>query len=300
MSNNLSSSGHKLGQIIGDWFEQFFVLELLSSVSHQLNLFLDSRWIERPIRGEKITWEDEEGNSVDYDFVLEIGGNKNQIGIPVAFIECFWRKGSRHSKDKARDDTGKLIPMRNTYPTARFLGIIAAGDFTHPARELIRSRDIDLFYITKQQIVQAFYDNGFIVDYPDKASEAEKAKIVLALEEDITLNKKQKIANTLMDLVGKITIKSYVDRVKAKLSALPQEIRLVLRYESKPLRFPSIATLTNFLENPDFQMNNPQESYLYQITYSDGTQFEQMVNSIEMLQRLHQNIQALANHMADF
>jgi len=132
-----SSAGHKLGQLVGDWFEESFVLPLLTEVAAKLGLFLDNRFIKRPARGEKISWKDDDGNIVDYDFVLELGGNEEVVGIPVAFLECFWRRGSRHSKDKARDDSGKLIPMRSTYPTARFLGIVAAGHFTDPACERV-------------------------------------------------------------------------------------------------------------------------------------------------------------------
>ena len=56
----------------------------------------------------KIQWKDEDGNTVDFDFVLELDGTPDSVGVPVAFVECFWRRGSRHSKDKARDDSGKL------------------------------------------------------------------------------------------------------------------------------------------------------------------------------------------------
>jgi hypothetical protein len=70
-----SSSGHKLGQLFSDWFERFFVLPVLNQVSEELGLFLDNRFVERPnlgeFRGEKIIWEDEDGNSVDFDFVFE-------------------------------------------------------------------------------------------------------------------------------------------------------------------------------------------------------------------------------------
>jgi hypothetical protein len=119
-----ASAGHKLGQSVGDWFEQFFVLPLLQDVAARVNLFLDTRFSARPARGPKLSWPDEHGNEVDYDFVLEVDGSAEQRGVPVGFVECFWRRGARHSKDKARDDTGKLRPMRDTYPTARFLGIV--------------------------------------------------------------------------------------------------------------------------------------------------------------------------------
>jgi len=148
-TNANASAGHKLGQLVGDWFEEHFVLPLLTDVADGLHLYLDHRFRARPARGEKILWNDEEDNSVDYDFVMELDGSDEAIGVPVAFFECFWRRGSRHSKDKARDDSGKLAPMSFVHPTARFLGIVAAGDFTQPARQLVLSRGIDLFYIPK-------------------------------------------------------------------------------------------------------------------------------------------------------
>jgi hypothetical protein len=95
---------------------------------------------------------------------MEMDGTEDMLGIPVAFFECFWRRGSRHSKDKARDDSGKLLPMRNVHPTARFLGIVAGGDFTTPAKQLIQSRDIDLFYVPKAKIVSAFKSHGLVMD----------------------------------------------------------------------------------------------------------------------------------------
>jgi hypothetical protein len=102
MNSRRVSSGHKLGQLIGDWFEEYFVLPLLKTVANELHLFIDSRFIKRTVRGSKIEWLDSDGNRVDYDYVLELHGSENEIGIPVAFVECFWRIGARHSKDKTR------------------------------------------------------------------------------------------------------------------------------------------------------------------------------------------------------
>ena len=297
MANKNASSGHKLGQLIGDWYEEYFVFPLLREVGNALNLFVDSRFITRKVRDAKILWDDLDGNSVDYDFVLELGGSDNKSGIPVAFIECFWRRGSRHSKDKARDDSGKLMPMRETYPTARFLGIVAAGDFTKPARELVRSRGIDLFYVPKEKIVEAFRRCGLIMDYPDKLPEEEKAKIVEEFEAQFDLAKKREVQEALYQLVGEAAIKSYVDRVRATLSALPQEIRFVLRHDSMPLTFKTVTAATNFLKAPEFNMTSPMESYLYQITYSDGSEFEKSVSSLKELKELHKQIEILTEHM---
>ena len=292
-----ASAGHTLGSQIGDWFEEFFVLPLLQKVAMELKLFLDSRFIEREARTGKIQWQDVDGNSVDYDFVLELNGTTKEMGIPVAFIECFWRRGSRHSKDKARDDSGKLAPMRDTYPTARFLGIVAAGDFTNPARNLVRSREIDLFYIPKDKIVKAFSDCNLTMDYPDKAPEDEKADILEHFRANFSTDKKQEVREKLVESIGTATIESYVDRVRAALSALPQEIRFILRHDSAPVVFVSLDDATMFLNNPTFNMDNPRESYLYQITYSDGYEFEKTVATLEELKMLHEQINVLATHM---
>ena len=221
--SKMSSAGHKLGQLIGDWFENYFVLPLLKEVAEKLGLYLDNRFVDRPARGDKIIWRDIDGNGVDYDFVLELGGTDEHIGIPVAFIECFWRRGSRHSKDKARDDSGKLMPMRIAYPTARFLGIVSAGDFTEPARDLVRSRDIDLLYVPKNKVVQAFSKSGLQIDYPDNATESQKLVLAADFEGKFSGKASKAVAKNLINLVGKVAVNSYIDRVKARLSALPQE-----------------------------------------------------------------------------
>ena len=46
----LSSAGHKLGQLIGDWYEEHFVLPLLQRVADHLKLYLDHRFRSRKAR----------------------------------------------------------------------------------------------------------------------------------------------------------------------------------------------------------------------------------------------------------
>ena len=70
MANKNASSGHKLGQLIGDWYEEYFVLPLLKKAADALELFVDSRFVDREIREGKILWKDVDENSVDYDYVL--------------------------------------------------------------------------------------------------------------------------------------------------------------------------------------------------------------------------------------
>ena len=293
-----ASSGHKLGQRVGDWFEEYFVYPLLQEVESQLNLFLDCRFKSRQSRGEKIVWQDLDGNFVDYDFVLEIGGSSDRFGAPVAFVESFWRRGSRHSKDKARDDSGKLSPMRDTHPTARFLGIVAAGDFTLPARDLLRNRGIDLFYVPKVKLISAFQDCGLIVDYPDRSTEEEKSRIAADFDAAFSKRKKKQVARKLREYVSAPTLESYVHRVRAAIGALPQEIRLFARQTSQPVVFETAKEATQFLREPSFGFDSPSESFLYEVDYSDGSTFQRDVETVSELRTLHSQIEKLVNHVA--
>lgn len=293
-----ASAGHKLGQLVGDWFEEFFVLPLLQKAAQRLGLYLDHRFRARKGReGGKIIWRDVEENEVDYDFVMEIDGTDEQLGVPVAFFECFWRRGKRHSKDKARDDTGKLLPMREVYPTARFLGIIAGGDFTAPARTLVQNRQIDLFYVPKAKIISAFEKQGLAMDYPDRLPEPEKAKLADVFERGLTQKKKRNAAAALEGLVGEVSLDSYGDRVRAALGALPQEIRLIGQRQSKPEIFETIAQASAFLQKPTFNFSQFAENFIYEITYTDGTEFERTLGTISEVETLHREIERLAAHM---
>lgn len=41
------SSGHKLGQLVGDWFQDYFVMPVLSEIAEKLGLYLDHRQRKR-------------------------------------------------------------------------------------------------------------------------------------------------------------------------------------------------------------------------------------------------------------
>lgn len=294
----LSSAGHKLGQLIGNWWELDVVYPMLKRVADRLELFLDNRCVGRECRTEKVQWSDADGNLVDYDFVLEFGGDLNRRGAPVAFLESFWRRGARHSKDKARDDTNKLLPMRETYPTARLLAIAACGEFTNPAREYVRTREVDLFFIAKGQIISVFAAHGVTIDYPDRYGEDRKLAIANDAERRLDLDRRTAIAATLMRQVGEATFQGFMSRVIGALTALPQEIRFVRCNESEPVSFASLDEADAFLANPSFGGNSGQSSYRYEVTYSDGFEFSRAVDTLGELRTLQQSLTDYVRHVS--
>lgn len=291
------SAGHRLGQSVGGWWEEFFVLPLLTDAAQRLDLYLDSRFQKRTCRGEKPIWADADGNGVDYDFVLELDGSDAERGIPVGFIEVFWRRGSRHSKDKARDDTGKLRPMRETYPTARFLGIVAGGDFTQPAREYVKNQAVDLFCVQKHKIIEAFRTNDLVMDYHDKSAEGAKREIADRFEASFDLDAKQKVGETLLSLIGRSSLEAYSLGVVSAIAALPQELRFIYSTHSQPAVFETIPEATAFLDDPKFSTEGSTNSYQYEITYSDGTDFGREVATLDDLKQLHEQVSRMAEHM---
>lgn len=295
-----ASSGHKLGQLVGDWFEEKVATYLLTRVANELNLFLDHRFKDRDCRSGKIIWEDLDGNNVDYDFVLELGGSNDHKGIPLAFFETFWRRGARHSKDKARDDSGKLVPMRNTYPTARILGIISAGDFTRPAQELVQSRGIDLFYIPKANICEAWEKSGVQMDYADGAPEEEKRKIANFAVRELTDKKKDEIFSNLLLSVGRAVFTSYVQRIIAGIAAIPIEYRITSVFIEKPVVFSTYIDAESYLKDTDNIDSRKFEFtthlFRYEAVFSEGNIFERDDLTASEALKLHSMVGEVADY----
>ena len=292
------SAGHQLGQMVGDWLEDYVTAPLLKRVADHLHLYLDHRHRSRACRDDKVIWQDDDGNTVAYDFVMELDGSDAQKGIPIAFFETFWRRGSRHSKDKARDDSGKLMPMRDTYPTAQFAGIVAGGDFTQPAVLLVKSRGIDLLLIPKSKVVAAFERHALRIDYPDKFPETAKAELVADFQRKISPDLKQKIADELRESVGDATLNSYIDRVRGAIGALPQEIRIAARRTASPASFDTIEAATSFLRHPHFDFANASDDYVYEVTFADGREFERSVPTLDEVRELHAQTKRLGEHVS--
>jgi len=300
VNDSPSSAGHLLGQLIGDWYEEYFAAPLLKDVAKRLGLYLDSRFESRhsTVRGEKIVWKDYDENGVDYDFVIELGGSASYRGEPVGFFETFWRRGARHSKDKARDDSGKLVPMRATYPTARVLGIVSAGDFTEPARELVKSRNIELFYVPKDKIVAAWQKHGITIDYIDKLEEKEKLKLAMGAKSKLSKKGiKKEIANSLVESVGNSSIESFKNLLIGKLGAAPQEYRITLKASSEPIVYFRHSDVQKFLSGsqPKREFNNL--SFSLEVVFSDGDSYIGDELSWEEMQKDFNRLTKLINHM---
>lgn len=104
------AAGHKWGQFVGEYCESA-IEPLLREFATKHGLFLDKKGPRAARSGKKLSWVDSYGNGHDLDYVLERGGTASKVGTPVAFIESAWRRYTKHSKNKAQEIQGAVLPI---------------------------------------------------------------------------------------------------------------------------------------------------------------------------------------------
>lgn len=218
--------GHRLGQIIGDTLE-LAVEPPLRKFAEKHGLYLDRKG-ERPARsGKKLTWKDSLGNTHDLDYVLERGGSDDSIGIPVAFIETAWRRYTKHSRNKAQEIQGAVLPLLATYSHAKpFAGVILAGVFTQGSLDQLESNEFEVLYIPYETITSVFAEIGMDVAY-DEDTPDDKLREQIDAYDDLSENDRWELGellrheieedlDTFIDQLGKTVLRQI-----ASVSVLP-------------------------------------------------------------------------------
>ena len=217
-----ASPSHKLGQLIGNILESLFV-PLLRSVADKSGLYLDVVGQPRKARkGKKITWEDAYGSTHDLDFVFEYSGSDTTLGRPVAFIESAWRRYTKHSKNKAQEIQGAVLPIVNKYQIeCPFKGAILAGEFTEPSLKQLQSSGFQVMYIPYKDFVAAFSRAGIDMSFDESTSEkilSEKVSLIEQLDQ-IQL---KKVQDSIFE--------SNQEGISEFITALELKVQKVLKY----------------------------------------------------------------------
>jgi len=162
------SPAHKFGQIIGGLLESVIGPQL-DDFSQRHGLYLDHQGRDRPARrGRKVTWQDQYGNAHDLDFVIERGGTDHVIGEPLAFIEVAWRRYTKHSRNKAQEIQGAILPLAEKHRwSSPFLGTVLAGVFTDGSLEQLRSLGFHVLYFPYETLVAAFGAEGIDIRFDE-------------------------------------------------------------------------------------------------------------------------------------
>lgn len=177
------SPAHKLGQFIGNLVES--VIEpYLSDFAEKRNLYLDYQKRPRKTRkGKKVAWEDSYGNVHDLDYVMEMGGTDTATGVPVAFIEVAWRRYTKHSRNKAQEIQGAVLPLAEKFQWSKpFLGAVLAGVFTGGALEQLRSLGFCVLYFPYDTLVAAFAQEGIDIAFVETTPETAFQRCIRKIE----------------------------------------------------------------------------------------------------------------------
>lgn len=176
------SPAHRFGQVIGELLESV-VLPQLEDFCRNQGLYLDHQKRDRLARsGKKVSWTDQYGNAHDLDFVIERDGTDQAIGRPVAFIESAWRRYTKHSRNKAQEIQGAILPLAEKYRWNNpFLGTVLAGVFTEGSLDQLRSLGFHVLYFPYESIVAAFRSEGVHIAFdegtPDRVFRQTTARI---------------------------------------------------------------------------------------------------------------------------
>ena len=220
------SPSHRFGQIIGEALEAA-IEPLLTRFSEQHGLYLDRKGRRPARRGKKVTWLDKNGNKHDLDFVLERGGSAEKTGGPVAFIETAWRRYTKHSRNKAQEIQGAIVPLSETYgASAPFLGAVLAGVFTEGALAQLRSLGFAVVYFPYETVVDAFRSVGINAAYGEETPDAEFAKKVRAWE---TLPERKRVALVrALVKVGEGDVREFMAKLDRAVSRKVESVRVLV------------------------------------------------------------------------
>jgi len=180
-----ASDSHLIGQLIGNWLEDYvsqpIISDCISNSQFPQRWYLDQEG-PRPARdSEKVRWNDNGGNGHNLDYVIEFEGDEDNIGDPAAFIESAWRSYKKHSKAKAQEIEGAVMPVSASSLVsihAPFLGAIIAGRWTRPSIAQLQSNGFTVLEFTHTEIVSAFNSVGINVDF-DEDTQLEELEQIL-------------------------------------------------------------------------------------------------------------------------
>lgn len=168
-----SSPSHRFGQIIGEILEEIMAPQF-QDFCDKRGLYLDKKGTRGKVRdGKKVSWLDKYGNSHDLDFVIEKGGGPNVRGRPLAFIEAAWRRYTKHSRNKAQEIQGALLPIAEKYDWDKpFLGVVLAGVFTDGSLNQMKTSGFEVALFPYDSVVAAFASLGMKVQFDEETPDS--------------------------------------------------------------------------------------------------------------------------------
>jgi hypothetical protein len=279
------SPAHRFGQIIGDALE-VAVEPLLRRFAEEHGLFLDRRGVRVARRGKKLTWVDLYGNSHDLDYVMERGGTEEELGSPVAFIETAWRRYTKHSRNKAQEIQGAVLPLLITHRNAApFAGAILAGVFTDGALDQLRSQGFSVLYFPYETVIGAFAGMGIDARFDEDTPENEFRSKINAWE-GLSPQQRKAIADGLLD-ANRTEVERFMQSLEATVTRQVAFVRIMAVHGMLVERASIEEAITFIQEYHEEPSPQPFVKYEVEVTYNNGNkingQFQDKASAVQFL-----------------
>lgn len=264
------SLSHKFGQIIGDLLE--LALEPhLEKFSKKHKLYLDKKGDRKGRKGKKVTWIDGNNNKHDLDFVLERGGTRNIVGVPVAFIESAWRRYTKHSRNKAQEIQSAILPLAGKFQSSSpFIGVVLAGVFTSGALSQLKSNGFTVLYFPYITVIKAFKKFGIDASFDEKTPEINFRQ---KIDSWTTLKNKNDVAKELVKL-NKSEVEDFFNALTRSVSRFIERINL-LPLHGQVAEAKTVSEAIKLIEQYSESQNQlPLSRYEVIIRYNTGDKIE--------------------------
>lgn len=289
-----TSPAHRFGQIIGDLLEEIMI-PILQTFCDERGLYLDKRGKRGKARkGKKVSWVDKFENNHDLDFVIEKGGSIDVLGRPLAFIEAAWRRYTKHSRNKAQEIQGAILPVADKYGWDKpFLGVILAGVFTSGSITQMKSSGFDIALFPYDSIVKAFLAVGIKTDFDEDTSDVIFKKTIKKIE-TLKVADRAKLKKHLVDS-NKDLLNNFFGRLQSTLDRQIEKVILIPLYGQQNefvMVADAIAFVTNYKEV--VQQGGAFRKFEIIVQYSNNDKieasFRDKENAINFLHYIEQGI----------
>ena len=267
------SPAHKFGQLIGNLLEEL-IEPLLTSFAERNGLYLDYQKNQRSARrGKKVTWEDQYGNVHDLDYVLERDGSDDSMGMPVAFVEVAWRRYTKHSRNKAQEIQGAILPLAEKYQWSNpFLGAVLAGEFTGEARGQLSSLGFHVLYFPYNTITAAFASQNIEIVFDEGTPDSEFKKCVNKIER--ASSEKMRKIKAHLSAANKEDIDKFMDALEKRFDRSIKRIMVIPLY-GRLNEFATIDEALHFLDSYSVREGAGDfQRYEVHVSFSNGDKVE--------------------------
>lgn len=286
------SASHQIGEQIGDFFEEIIIRYLSPIIAEEDNYYLDynhprpARNYERILKGT-----DSDGNEHRLDIVIEHGGSEESLGNPKAYIETAWRRYTKHSKNKAQEIAGAILPLVKTNAeNMPFYAAILAGEYTKNSIDQLVSQGFFVLHFTYEEIAAIYDTEGVSIRWNEQTQISELESLSSQLAH---------LDNSAKERMAEL----FIDRYAGKLNRLRIELKESLEITITEVRITPVHGKTKTLGNPksaisyivsyDEDSIQPIMRYEISVRYSNGQEYTMRCRTkrqaIQFLTRYEEN-----------